>query len=41
VKDSALRERLREGGYAYLESHHSLAVAQRAMRRVLGTSTAP
>lgn len=36
VNDEALRERIREGGYAYLESHHSLAVAQRTMRAALG-----
>lgn len=36
VKDDALRERVREGGYAYLEQHHSLAVAQRVMRAALG-----
>ncbi|MBX3222970.1 MAG: glycosyltransferase [Labilithrix sp.] len=34
--DEPLRERLREGGYAFLEAHHSLAVAQRAMRAALG-----
>lgn len=34
--DGALVERIREGGYRYLEEHHSLAVAQRTMRRVLG-----
>lgn len=36
VEDEALRARLRDGGYAYLEAHHSLAVAQDVMRRVLG-----
>jgi len=36
ARDEALRERVREGGYRYLESHHSLTVAQAAMRRVLG-----
>ena len=36
VKDDALRERVREGGYTYLEEHHSLAVAQRVMRAALG-----
>lgn len=35
-KEEALRERVREGGYAYLEAHHSLAVAQGVMRDVLG-----
>lgn len=34
--DEALRDRLREGGYAFLEAHHSLAVAQRVMRAALG-----
>lgn len=38
VHDTALRERLREAGYAYLERHHSLPVAQEAMRRVLGVA---
>lgn len=36
--DAALRDRLRDGGYGYLEQHHSLAVAERVMRRVLGIS---
>ncbi|HEY8077458.1 MAG TPA: glycosyltransferase family 4 protein [Labilithrix sp.] len=36
ANDAALRERLREGGYGYLEKHHSLSAAQGAMRRVLG-----
>ena len=36
VKDDALRARDREGGYTYLEEHHSLAVAQRVMRAALG-----
>jgi len=36
VKDEALRQRVREGGYSYLEEHHSLRVAQDVMRRVLG-----
>ena len=36
ANDAALRERVREGGYAFLEEHHSLAVAQRAMRGALG-----
>ncbi len=36
VKDEALRDRVREGGYAYLEAHHSLAVAQGVMRAALG-----
>ena len=36
VKDDAVRERVREGGYTYLEEHHSLAVAQRVMRAALG-----
>lgn len=34
--DAALRDRVRDGGYAFLEEHHSLAVAQRVMRRALG-----
>jgi glycosyltransferase involved in cell wall biosynthesis len=36
VKDEAVRQRVREGGYSYLEQHHSLKVAQDVMRRVLG-----
>jgi glycosyltransferase involved in cell wall biosynthesis len=36
VKDEAAREQIREGGYSYLEQHHSLRVAQDVMRRVLG-----
>jgi glycosyltransferase involved in cell wall biosynthesis len=36
VNDEALRQRVREGGYSYLEQHHSLKVAQDVMRRVLG-----
>jgi polysaccharide biosynthesis protein PslH len=35
-KDEPLRNRVREGGYAYLQSHHSLGVAQAVMRDVLG-----
>jgi len=38
VKDGDLRERVREGGYTYLEQHHSLAVAQRVMRAALGSA---
>jgi glycosyltransferase involved in cell wall biosynthesis len=36
AKDAAVRERVRVGGWDYLERHHSLAVAQDVMRRVLG-----
>jgi glycosyltransferase involved in cell wall biosynthesis len=36
VKDEALRQRIREGGYTYLETYHSLRVAQEVMRKVLG-----
>lgn len=36
--DPALRAKLRDAGYRYLEEHHSLAVAQRVMRRVLGVA---
>jgi glycosyltransferase involved in cell wall biosynthesis len=36
VKDEALRERIRAGGYDYLEGHHSLTVAQKVMRAALG-----
>jgi polysaccharide biosynthesis protein PslH len=40
LSDAALRERLRAGGYAYLESHHSLAVARARLEQALlvGTS---
>jgi hypothetical protein len=41
VKDADLRERLREGGYLYLEQHHSLAIAQRVMKAALGISDTP
>jgi glycosyltransferase involved in cell wall biosynthesis len=34
--DGEARDRVREGGYAYLEAHHSLAVAQGVMRAALG-----
>jgi glycosyltransferase involved in cell wall biosynthesis len=36
LSDAALRERLRAGGYAYLESHHSLAVARARLEQALG-----
>ena len=36
AKDGALRDSIRDGGYAFLEEHHSLSVAQRVMRRALG-----
>jgi glycosyltransferase involved in cell wall biosynthesis len=36
VADESLRERLREGGYAFIQEHHSLGVAQRVMRGALG-----
>ena len=36
VKDEPLRQRIREGGYTYLETYHSLRVAQDVMRKVLG-----
>lgn len=36
VEDDALRERVRTGGYDYLQAHHSLEVAQRVMRAALG-----
>jgi glycosyltransferase involved in cell wall biosynthesis len=35
LSDAALRERLRAGGYAYLESHHSLAVARARLAQAL------
>ena len=36
ANDEPLRQQIREGGYAYLEQHHSLAAAQGIMRKVLG-----
>jgi glycosyltransferase involved in cell wall biosynthesis len=36
VMNEALRDRVRAAGYAYLEGHHSLAVAQKVMRVALG-----
>lgn len=36
VDDEALRQKVREGGYTYLDEHHSLRVAEDVMRRVLG-----
>jgi glycosyltransferase involved in cell wall biosynthesis len=36
VRDDLLRDRIREGGYAYLEKFHSLSLAQAMMRRALG-----
>jgi glycosyltransferase involved in cell wall biosynthesis len=36
VDDEPLRQAIREGGYTYLEQHHSLAAAQDVMRRALG-----
>jgi glycosyltransferase involved in cell wall biosynthesis len=35
LSDAGLRERLRDGGYAYLDGHHSLAVARSRLERVL------
>jgi len=39
VHDEDLRIRLRDEGYAYLEKHHSLTVAQRALRAALGIAS--
>lgn len=36
VNDEPLRQKVREGGYTYLERHHSLGTAQDVMRKVLG-----
>ena len=36
VRDTSLRDRLRQEGFAYLDRHHSLSVAQSVMRGVLG-----
>lgn len=41
VRDADLRTRLRDEGYEYLEKHHSLAVAQRALRAALGIGSLP
>ena len=38
VCDEALRSRLREAGYAFLEQYHSPAAARRALRAALGRS---
>jgi glycosyltransferase involved in cell wall biosynthesis len=38
VRDEDLRARLRDQGHAYLEKHHSPAVAPRALRPALGLS---
>ena len=38
VKDEPLRQRIREGGYGYLDEHHSLKAAAAIMRDVIGTS---
>jgi glycosyltransferase involved in cell wall biosynthesis len=39
LEDAALRERLVDHAYRFLEQHHSVAVAQRAMREALGLMT--
>lgn len=36
ANEADLRDRIRDGGYGFLETHHSLAVAQGVMRRALG-----
>ena len=36
AEDEPRRQRIREGGYTYLEQHHSLSAAQGVMRKVLG-----
>jgi glycosyltransferase involved in cell wall biosynthesis len=36
LSDEGLRERLRAAGYAYLESHHSLAAARARVQEALG-----
>jgi glycosyltransferase involved in cell wall biosynthesis len=36
ANDEAARDQLREGGYSFLEKHHSLAVVQNIMRGALG-----
>jgi glycosyltransferase involved in cell wall biosynthesis len=42
VRDGALRNRLRDEGYAYLEKHHSVSVGKDVMRSVLdGLTTIP
>lgn len=41
ANDDALRDRLREGGYRFLEKFHSLAVAQNIMRGALGIPIPP
>jgi glycosyltransferase involved in cell wall biosynthesis len=39
LSDEALRERLRDAGYAYLEAHHSLAVARGCLERTLSDTS--
>lgn len=39
LRNETLQQELREGAYRYLEAHHSLALAQEKMRRVLGVRT--
>jgi glycosyltransferase involved in cell wall biosynthesis len=39
LSDVALRERLRVAGYAYMEAHHSLAVARGRLETVLAVPT--
>jgi glycosyltransferase involved in cell wall biosynthesis len=36
VRDDELRRRVRENGYAFLETHHGVQTAQHAMRKALG-----
>ena len=39
LSDRGLRERLRAAGYAYLDAHHSLAVARARLQTVLALAT--
>jgi glycosyltransferase involved in cell wall biosynthesis len=41
LSDVALRERLRAGGYAYIESHHSLAAARARLEQALRDGASP
>jgi glycosyltransferase involved in cell wall biosynthesis len=41
VRDPARATRLRDAAYTYLDAHHSIAVAQQAMRRALGIQVPP
>jgi glycosyltransferase involved in cell wall biosynthesis len=41
ARDGPLRDRLRDGGYVYLQKHHSVTVAKEMMRKVLELDDSP